>query len=64
MEAGGAAVVAVSAVRAGVAGANQANDQQQISQYIKTQREAEIAAYQQELRVRATVKTNDALFAN
>jgi hypothetical protein len=64
MEAGGAAVVAVSAVREGVAGANSANDQQQVSQYIKAQREAEIVAYEQELRARASVTTNDSLFAN
>jgi peptidyl-prolyl cis-trans isomerase D len=62
MEEGGAAILAVSAVRPGKSGANPTNDQQQATQYIRRERDAELAAYQQELRQRASIKRNDKVF--
>jgi peptidyl-prolyl cis-trans isomerase D len=64
LEAGGAAVLAVSAVRPGAAGANKANDQQQIAQYLKRQRELDLASYRRELRGNAKLRINKDLFAN
>lgn len=64
LEAGGAALLAVSAVRPGTAGANQANDQQQVAQYLRRQRELELAAYRKELRDNAKLRLNKDLFAN
>jgi hypothetical protein len=64
LEAGGAALLAVSAVRPGAAGANQANDQQQVAQYLKRQRELELVGYRKELRGNAKLRLNKALFAN
>jgi hypothetical protein len=64
LEAGGAALLMVSAVRPGSAGTNKDNDQQQIAQYLKRQRELDLAAYRQELRNRAKLSLNKDLFAN
>ena len=64
LEAGGAAVLAVSAVRPGASGANKANDQQQIAQYLKRERELELAGYRQALRSNAKLRINKDLFAN
>jgi len=62
LEDGGAAILAVSQVKPGTSGANAANDQQQAGQWLKREREGESAAYQLEMRARATVKRNDATF--
>jgi peptidyl-prolyl cis-trans isomerase D len=62
LEDGGAAILAVSQVKPGVTGANSANDQQQAGQWVKREREVESAAYQLELRRRATIKRNTAAF--
>jgi peptidyl-prolyl cis-trans isomerase D len=62
LESGDAAVVAVSGVRPGSAGANSANDQKQAQQYVDRERQAESTAYQLELRRSATIRRNDAVF--
>jgi hypothetical protein len=52
----------VSALRPGKAGANPTNDQRQVEQYIRRQRDAELAAYLQAVREHASIKRNDAVF--
>jgi peptidyl-prolyl cis-trans isomerase D len=59
---GGAAIVLVSDVTAGTGGANSANDRQLAEQLLKRHREAELAAYQAELKRQATVKRNATVF--
>ena len=64
LEAGGAALLAVSAVRPGGAGTNKANDQQQAAQYLNRLRQSELTAYQQQMRRNAKIRLNKDLFAN
>ena len=59
---GGAAVLMLSAVRAGTAGANPKNDEQLVSQFIGRDRDGDMAAYLLELEHRATVKRNPSVF--
>jgi peptidyl-prolyl cis-trans isomerase D len=59
---GGAAVLAISAVRAGAPGANPQNDEQLITQYMRRDREGDMHAYLLELQRRATIKTNPTVF--
>jgi peptidyl-prolyl cis-trans isomerase D len=59
---GGAAVLAVSAVKPGTAGANPKNDEQLITQYIARDREGDMRAYLLELQRRASVKSNPNIF--
>lgn len=62
LDSGDAAILAVSGVRPGMPGANSANDQRQAQQYVDRERQAEIAAYQLELRRNAKIQRNDAVF--
>ena len=62
MDRGDVAILAVSGVRPGVPGANSANDQKQAEQYVERERQAEITAYQLELRRTAKIQRNDAVF--
>ena len=62
LDSGDAAIVAVSGVRPGVAGANSVNDQRQAQQYIDRERQVEFNAYQQEMRRTATIRRNEAVF--
>jgi len=62
LEDGSAALLMVSDVRPGKSGANPAADQQLVSQYLQRQREADLAAYLQEMQRRASVKRNPAAF--
>jgi peptidyl-prolyl cis-trans isomerase D len=62
LEAGGAALIAVLAVKPGASGVNPTNDQQLAGQMAKRQREAESAAYLLEMRRKAKVRENDAVF--
>jgi peptidyl-prolyl cis-trans isomerase D len=59
---GGAAVLAITAVKAGTGGANPQNDEQLISQYMRRDREGDMHAYLLELQRRATVKRNPSMF--
>jgi len=59
---GGAAVLTITAVKAGSAGANPQNDQQLVAEYYKRDREGEMAAYQLELQRRASIKRNPSIF--
>ena len=59
---GGAAVLAISAVKAGTAGANPQNDEQLINQYLTRDRDGDMRAYVLELQRRATVKRNPTIF--
>jgi peptidyl-prolyl cis-trans isomerase D len=59
---GGAAVLAVTAVKPGNAGANPQNDEQLTTQYMERDREGDMRAYLLELQRRATVKTNPTIF--
>jgi peptidyl-prolyl cis-trans isomerase D len=59
---GGAAVLAVLAVHAGVGGTNPKNDEQLVAQYVKRHREADLNAYVQELQRSATIKRNPSAF--
>ncbi|HXL97025.1 MAG TPA: peptidyl-prolyl cis-trans isomerase [Steroidobacteraceae bacterium] len=59
---GGAALLAITAIKAGTAGANPQNDEQLISQYMRRDREGDMRAYLLELQRRATVKTNPTIF--
>ena len=59
---GGAALLAITAIKAGTAGANPQNDEQLISQYMRRDREGDMRAYLLELQRRATVKTNPNIF--
>jgi peptidyl-prolyl cis-trans isomerase D len=59
---GGAAVLAITAIKAGTPGANPQNDEQLITQYMKRDREGDMRAYLLELQRRATVKSNPTIF--
>jgi peptidyl-prolyl cis-trans isomerase D len=59
---GGAALLAISAVRAGAPGANPQNDEQLVAQYMRRDREGDMRAYLLELQRRATIKTNPTVF--
>ena len=59
---GGAALLKVSAVRAGSAGANRQNDEQLAMQFKNRDRDGDIAAYVLELEQRADVKRNPNIF--
>jgi peptidyl-prolyl cis-trans isomerase D len=59
---GGAALVAILAVKAGTAGANPQNDAQLLQEYMKRDREGAMNAYVLELQRRATVKRNPTIF--
>jgi peptidyl-prolyl cis-trans isomerase D len=59
---GGAALLMLSAVRAGSAGANPKNDEQLVSQFIGRDRDGDIAAYLLELEHSASVKRNPTIF--
>ena len=61
MDEGGAAVVAVQAVRPGAAGANPANDQQLVVSFAQRHSQADLAAYVAEIQRRATVRRNLAI---
>ena len=62
LEEGGAALLAVSAVRPGTAGTNTTNDQKLISEYARRDREALLEAYVQDLQQHAKVQTNPSVF--
>jgi hypothetical protein len=59
---GGAAVLAVTAVKAGSGGTNPQNDAQLITQYLRRDRDGAMNAYLLELQRRATVKRNPKIF--
>jgi peptidyl-prolyl cis-trans isomerase D len=59
---GGAAVLAITAVKAGTAGTNPQNDEQLVTQYMQRDREGDLHAYLLELQRRASVKTNPTVF--
>jgi peptidyl-prolyl cis-trans isomerase D len=59
---GGAAVLAITSIKPGTAGANPQNDEQLIGQYMGRDREGDMRAYLLELQRRATVKTNPTVF--
>ena len=59
---GGAALLMLSGVRAGTAGANPKNDEQLVMQYMRRDRDGDMAAYLLELEHRATVKRNPSVF--
>jgi peptidyl-prolyl cis-trans isomerase D len=62
LEEGGAALLTVSAVRPGTAGANPTNDQKLISDYARRDREALLEAYVQDLQQHAKIQTNSSIF--
>ena len=62
MDNGAAAVLAITAVKLGTAGANPQNDEQLITQYMRRDREGDMHAYVLELQRRATVQTNPNIF--
>ena len=62
LDTGGAAVLAISAIKPGTAGANPPNDEQLIGQYMRRDREGDMQAYVLEMQRRATVKSNPAVF--
>jgi hypothetical protein len=59
---GGAAVLAITAAKAGTAGTNPQNDEQLINQYLTRDRDGDMRAYVLELQRRATVKRNPSIF--
>lgn len=59
---GGAAVVAVTAVKAGASGVNPQNDAQTVSQYLGRDRDGAMNAYLQEMQRRATIKRAPNIF--
>ncbi|HEX4025117.1 MAG TPA: peptidyl-prolyl cis-trans isomerase [Steroidobacteraceae bacterium] len=59
---GGAALLAVSAVKPGTPGANSNNDEQLVDQYMKRDRDGELAAYLQELQRRSRIVRNPSVF--
>jgi peptidyl-prolyl cis-trans isomerase D len=59
---GGAALLMLSGVRAGAAGANPKNDEQLVSQYMGRDRDGDMAAYMLELERSAKVKRNPTVF--
>ena len=62
MDQGGAAILAVLAVRPGAAGANPTNDQQLVASFAQRHGQADFAAYLAEMQRRANVKKNLAIF--
>jgi peptidyl-prolyl cis-trans isomerase D len=62
LDTGGAAVLMLSGVRAGTAGANPKNDEQLVSQFIGRDRDGDMAAYLLELEHSASVKRNPSVF--
>lgn len=62
LDSGGAAFFMVSDVRAGTAGANPKNDEQLMSEYMRRDRDGDMAAYLLELVRRADVKRNPNVF--
>jgi peptidyl-prolyl cis-trans isomerase D len=62
LDTGGAALLMISAVHAGSSGANPKNDEQLVTQYMRRDREGDMAAYMLELERRASVKRNPAVF--
>ena len=62
LDSGGAAVLAVLAVKPGAQGANPQNDQQLEAEYLKRDRQGEIEAYLQDLQDRARVQRSPTLF--
>jgi len=62
LENGGAAVLAVTAIRQGAGGANPQNDAQLITQYLRRDREGAMKAYLLELERRASIKRNPNIF--
>jgi peptidyl-prolyl cis-trans isomerase D len=62
LDTGGAAILMIGAVHAGSAGANPKNDEQLVTQYMRRDREGDMAAYMLELERRASVKRNPAVF--
>ncbi|HEX4375537.1 MAG TPA: peptidyl-prolyl cis-trans isomerase [Steroidobacteraceae bacterium] len=62
LDTGGAAVLLVSALKAGAAGSNPQNDAQLLSQYQRRDREGSMNAYLAELQRRATIKRNPTIF--
>jgi peptidyl-prolyl cis-trans isomerase D len=59
---GGAAVLSLTAVKAGSGGTNPQNDAQLVSQFLRRDRDGAMNAYLAELQRRATVKTNKKIF--
>jgi peptidyl-prolyl cis-trans isomerase D len=59
---GGAALVAVSAVKPGTLGTNAKNDEQLVDQYMQRDRDGELAAYLQELQRRSKIVRNPSVF--
>jgi peptidyl-prolyl cis-trans isomerase D len=59
---GGAAVLAITAIKPGTPGANPQNDEQLVTQYMKRDREGDMRAYLLELQRRATIKSNPTIF--
>jgi peptidyl-prolyl cis-trans isomerase D len=59
---GGAALVAVSAVKPGTLGTNSKNDEQLVDQYMQRDRDGELAAYLQELQRRSKIERNPSVF--
>jgi peptidyl-prolyl cis-trans isomerase D len=59
---GGAAVVAVSAVKPGQPGANTKNDEQLIEQYMRRDSDAQFTSYLDELQRRSSIKRNPGVF--
>ena len=61
---GGAAVLAITAIKPGTPGANPQNDEQLINTYLGATAKARCQAYVLELQRRATVKTNPPCFSS
>jgi len=59
---GGAAILAVTAVKAGSGGTNPQNDSQLVSQYLRRDQSGAMNAYLLELQRRATIKRNPKIF--
>ena len=59
---GGAALLAVSAVKPGTLGTNSKNDEQLVGQYMKRDRDGELAAYLQDLERRSHIVRNPSVF--
>ena len=59
---GGAALLAVSAVKPGTLGTNSKNDEQLVDQYMQRDRDGELAAYLQEMARRSHIVRNPSVF--
>jgi peptidyl-prolyl cis-trans isomerase D len=59
---GGAALVAVTAVKPGTSGTNSNNDEQLVDQYMQRERDGELAAYVQEIERHARTVRNPSVF--